>query len=243
MEEITTENRRIGSQKTEEHKTGKQKTVKQKTDEQKTAGEHKTGKIKTGDRKTGEHETGEHKTEQDNKSNEQKKTRGKTKPRHHQKQYTIMHGNIQCLRNKTGRLEVELQAKTAETICLSEHWLKEEEVASTTIEGYHVVSSFCRRKFKNGGVIIFAKEGSNCTEIKSVAKLSVEIDFECVGITWDSPYGTLAILCVYRAPSGNLTTFHEGIEQALNQVAKKNRCDGDSVNCRPKRRRDEGIHS
>jgi hypothetical protein len=136
----------------------------------------------------------------------------------------ILHGNIQCIRQKTGRLEVELQKEAPDIICLSEHWLKKEEISSISLEGYEVTTHFCREKYKNGGVIIFTKYGTKCSPISNIN--SVELEFECVGIIYEGPYGKSAVLCVYRAPSGDLKGFIEGMSWVLQQVSGKSGVSG-----------------
>ena len=75
------------------------------------------------------------------------------------KAFTIMHINIQCLRNKIHNLEVFLYRWKPMVICICEHWLKSDEINLYIPDGYIFVNSYCRTEFKNGGTCIFIKVG------------------------------------------------------------------------------------
>nr|CAH7768692.1 unnamed protein product [Callosobruchus chinensis] len=59
---------------------------------------------------------------------------------------------MQCLRNKTEVVEIELAKYKVDIFCVSEHWLNEDQVQACTIQGYQLASMYYRSSCKNGGV-------------------------------------------------------------------------------------------
>jgi hypothetical protein len=131
---------------------------------------------------------------------------------------TILYGNIQCLRNKTGMIEAEIVNNLPDFICLTEHWLTEAEVDSTTIDGYNIASYFCRVSHKNGGVVIFSRKGIEVKEVKKHRAWISEIDFEVAVIEYKGIKGSFMLMCVYRSPRGNYDAFLDGMAQVLQQL-------------------------
>jgi hypothetical protein len=52
---------------------------------------------------------------------------------------------------KTELFTVFLQSTTPDTLAISEHGLKEEEITQCALEGYTVASHFCRKEYKGEG--------------------------------------------------------------------------------------------
>lgn len=132
----------------------------------------------------------------------------------------VMHGNVQCLRNKVGRLEIALQSSSPDILCLSEHWLKSSELNSTTIEGYKLVNAYCRVSSKNGGVIIYAKLGTVTSPFHNISKISIEKHFEYTAIEYECSVGKIIIVCIYRSPCGNFNLLINGLTELLHQLSK-----------------------
>lgn len=134
----------------------------------------------------------------------------------------ILHQNIQCLRNKT--LDLELYINTMNVIpdilCLTEHWLVEDEVEFVKLQNYRMVSCFARQKSIHGGSCIFLKDDKqdfqelNCAKEKSIEG---EIEISCI----ISKIRKIIILSVYRTCLGNFSIFLNVIEDALNEINRK----------------------
>jgi hypothetical protein len=67
----------------------------------------------------------------------------------------ILYINIQSVGSKILELESFLQsAYPIEILCLNEHWLSPNDIDVLSIDNYTVASSFCRSKYKHGGVAV-----------------------------------------------------------------------------------------
>jgi bisphosphoglycerate-dependent phosphoglycerate mutase len=106
-------------------------------------------------------------------------------------------------------------------ICLSEHWLGEEEVSSTTIQGYEIGNYYCRSKRRNGGVIIYVKTGISVRPLLSVDSLSTELHAECTSILVESLTMQTTVVNVYRAPSGIIDVFYDTVTKILSVTSLK----------------------
>lgn len=74
---------------------------------------------------------------------------------------SILHQNVQSLRNKIDQLDVELNLQNISIACFTESWLKSNELNAINLNGYTLSSSYCRNVYKNGGVTIFHKNSLN----------------------------------------------------------------------------------
>lgn len=113
-----------------------------------------------------------------------------------------------------------MQELDADIILLSEHWLKEDEISIYTINGFRPVSFFCRSEFRGGGVAIFVKQSVDSFILDY--KGSKEKIFECSVITIKVNAKRLAILAVYRSPSGSISSFFEEFSEAIQYVYSYN---------------------
>lgn len=89
---------------------------------------------------------------------------------------------MQCIRNKIHELEIILNGslKHVNILCVTEHWLKEQEISYYTIQNFKLCSIFYRTNNKNGGSAIFVKENIFCKEKLHTAYLNEEKFFEHV---------------------------------------------------------------
>ena len=102
-------------------------------------------------------------------------------------------------------------------LCVSEHWLKNEQVRSVILHNYRAVSVFCRSDFLHGGVGIYVrKDCKNAKEKRS--DIIIEKVFEVTGILYDN----LAALYVYRAQCGNIDNFCGKLEECTKKISLKN---------------------
>jgi predicted lipase len=72
----------------------------------------------------------------------------------------IFHENIRGLRNTRDELihSFEIDGINSHTLCLSEHHMVEQVLLHLTLDGYLLVSSFCRQNLQREGVCIFIKK-------------------------------------------------------------------------------------
>jgi exonuclease III len=121
---------------------------------------------------------------------------------------TLYHENVRNVTNKIDELRVTMHNNCIgpHFVCLTEHHLKEAEITNFPPQGYKLASYFCRKDHLGGGVCIYVKKdiiyqpvtlNHMCKE-KSIDICAMKLHFKSL---------TLIILCIYRAPSGNLDLF------------------------------------
>ena len=127
--------------------------------------------------------------------------------------------NVQSLKNKVDELFIVLEGLDfPDMLCITEHWLKFDEIVK--VDNYNVVSKFCRSSSPHGGTMILVNERNNNNfSFLSVNKfdyLTVEKVFEC-SVVFCSTY-RIYVMCLYRSPSGDLTTFLNNLETLLSDL-------------------------
>lgn len=120
------------------------------------------------------------------------------------------------MKNKIDALEVFLMGKNIQIFCLTEHWMKENEICQIQIQNFLLGSSFCRSTFKGGGSAVFVNLGESFKELSVISKLSIEKDFELSGIFLCNV--NVYIVCIYRSPSGDFNSFLAKMDQTLTMI-------------------------
>lgn len=134
--------------------------------------------------------------------------------------FTIVHQNMQCIRNKIEQLEAIFLENKIDIFCVTEHWLHPQEPLN--IDGYTVVSRFSRTIKGKGGVAILSKNTIDCNEVTDIQKYIIEGVFECVGTTVSlSNDINLVILTVYRIPNSNFESFIYNFNMTMDSLSKK----------------------
>mgnify|MGYP007005569871 CR=1 FL=1 len=87
-----------------------------------------------------------------------------------------MHQNVCSIRNKVEKLEVFLLSSEVKfnVLCLTEHFLCNDEVDLLRVAGYYAASSYSRQERTHGGAILLTKIGISCCERVDIVNLSVE---------------------------------------------------------------------
>lgn len=140
---------------------------------------------------------------------------------HHEstkKNLTIIHLNIQSLRNKLQELQHLIQLlNSPDIICVSEHWLIEDELPLYALQGYNMVSSYCRNK-GYGGAMIYTKPETKGITIPKINRLALDKDFEiCCSYIRET---NLLVTCCYRFPTGNIESYINLLNEALSTTKK-----------------------
>lgn len=107
-----------------------------------------------------------------------------------------------------------LHESSPDIICISEHWLKVDEIACLKVDGYILASYFCRSEYFRGGVCIFCKAFIKYKVI-NVSKFCTEKCFEMCGIEINFNNCNYIILAVYRSPLANLNDFFVNLTSVL----------------------------
>ena len=90
---------------------------------------------------------------------------------------SIYHQNIRGIKGKIDEFLMSLPAEAPHLMCLTEHHLKEYELANTHIPNYKLGANYCRRNLKQGGVCIYVCESLKFSII-NLSKHNKEQDIE-----------------------------------------------------------------
>lgn len=132
-----------------------------------------------------------------------------------------MHVNVQCIRNKTSRIEASLSNLNIAYLCVTEHWLRENECEYLSIEGFTLASAFCRKSYKHGGTLIFCKDNLKFKVSHALNILSQEKHCEITAIESQEVNLKHFIVCIYRSPTGDFKVFIEIMTKLLNYMTTK----------------------
>jgi exonuclease III len=116
---------------------------------------------------------------------------------------------------------LSLPEEATHLICLTEHHLRDYELANTHIHKYKLDANYCRKNLKQGGLCIYVCESIKFTDI-NLLKHTKEQDIEIVAIQLNIQKRKVIIICVYRAPCGNFELFVNKLEIVLNSLHKHN---------------------
>jgi hypothetical protein len=133
-----------------------------------------------------------------------------------------MHLNIQYLSNKILELDVVLSEIKPEIVCLSEHGLKSNEIVLVNINGYSLITHFCREYYKGGGVAIFANNNSKI-KVNAINSHFVEefceekvLEFCLVSLMLENV--KIFLLSLYRSPSCSVQSFLENLDKIISKL-------------------------
>jgi exonuclease III len=148
----------------------------------------------------------------------------KAMPKHNwvNQNLTIMHQNTQYLSNKIDMLTEFLQSTSPDIVAISEHGLKKDVIPLCKLEGYTLVSYFCREKYKGGGTAIYSTRNMvGCKSLNWITTKSIEKTIEVTGIEIKCDNNKLIILALYRSPCGDMYEFLNLLTVILEQTVHK----------------------
>jgi len=127
-------------------------------------------------------------------------------------QFSILHQNIQSMRNKLLELDIvlKLRVQNIDVVCLTEHWIKEDYLTTIQIDQYKLVSHFGRKNHNHGGSCIYVKKNIRTKDVNYLQGISVEKDFE-MSVSEVVTHGYI-VVCIYRSPDGNFRVFLNNLE-------------------------------
>lgn len=126
--------------------------------------------------------------------------------------------NIQSITNKIDLLRVKVQNERVDILCITEHWLAAENLQSPNIDGYDIISGYCRGSTIHGGSMILLRNELHHEKI-NLGDMAVDFSFEASAAYIKELEAIL--LCVYRAPSSNVKDFFDRMETALQYLLNK----------------------
>lgn len=128
---------------------------------------------------------------------------------------TILHINVQSVRSIVSDLEVLCREYCADVVCVNEHWLLSEELNMLNVEGYRVMSGFCRSRKLHGGVCILVRASLNCDPV-DVSYCAVESHCEVAGI-FMADYD-MFVFTMYRTPDSSYEESVSNLSLLLNKI-------------------------
>lgn len=137
---------------------------------------------------------------------------------------TVLHQNMQSLPDKTLEFEVFLDTlkDVPDVLCITEHWMRSNEIHSVKINKYVMASCWCRSEKTRGGSCIYVGEslGHKYTEIDTVRDLSIEGHIECSAVELDDK--DTIVICVYRPCTSNqMDLFFTQFISVINVLKRK----------------------
>lgn len=132
---------------------------------------------------------------------------------------SILHQNIQSLRNKISDLEVFIHnlKQLPQVICLTEHWFPGDTILSANLPNYRV-ASYSSRQTPHGGSCIYVSAETDFIDMDELKKFTAEGHCElCASI---SKKLKIIVISVYRPPSGDLHKFLELLALTLDHIRK-----------------------
>ena len=131
---------------------------------------------------------------------------------------TIFHHNVQGLENKLDELNaiLTMHLTNIDILCISEHWLRGDDLRAIVIPNFNLVASFSRTEIIHGGVCIFARNNIASKALDSYTCLSTEKVFECAVARFQSY--NLTVVCFYRTPDSCLSNSLKRLESMLSKL-------------------------
>jgi hypothetical protein len=99
----------------------------------------------------------------------------------------IYHQNIRSMRHKMSELLCHLSHDFPHFLCLTEHHLNCDELASFHVENYVLGSSYCRKLKNKGGACIFIHNSIKFTPL-DIENYCLDQDFEACAIRLNSKH-------------------------------------------------------
>nr|CAH7732177.1 unnamed protein product [Callosobruchus chinensis]CAH7762423.1 unnamed protein product [Callosobruchus chinensis] len=137
------------------------------------------------------------------------------------KSLSVLHLNIQSLKNKVDHLNTHLVDSPFDIVCLSEHWLSSNNLSNINIYNYKLVTSFCRPEGKHGGVAIFSR--------KNIELKPVDLDdfchmFHAEFCAAEISNRNCSLLTIYRSPnSDDVELFFDCLTSVIERLLSKHK--------------------
>lgn len=104
-------------------------------------------------------------------------------------------------------------------LCVTEHWLKEDDFEYYNLKDFSPISKFCRKNKKHGGSCIFVKSSLKAKSYTKFESICMEDHFEASMVELD--HLKTIVICIYRTPNSNILVFIEILDNVLNELTKK----------------------
>jgi hypothetical protein len=102
-----------------------------------------------------------------------------------------------------------------DVICLGEHWCKQEEITAINLEGYKLVSYYCRNGTVRGGSAIYVRDGLQVDVNSKFNFLAEDSIFEVCAADLLVNGTLFCVVSLYRTPSSSDTGFLHRLQELL----------------------------
>lgn len=127
-----------------------------------------------------------------------------------------MHINIQCLTNKLHALEILSEKENIDIVCISEHWLTEENKDIYKLNNFDCTSIYIRKNYIHGGVGVFVRKHILSSSISDIEAFSTDKHCELAAVNLVKQ--NIVIMSIYRSPEGDIRKFIDILNDALNWI-------------------------
>jgi exonuclease III len=112
-----------------------------------------------------------------------------------------------------------VEALESDVLCITEHWLDENEVGYHNFDNYSLISKFCRKNKLHGGSCIYIKTNLEVKPYNLFESLNQEEHFEA-SIIERTEFNTI-IICIYRTPNSNINIFIDNMDTVISNLTNK----------------------
>lgn len=134
-----------------------------------------------------------------------------------------MHQNIERLVTRIEPLQIILHEIDPTILILTEHDVKENEIATLKIDGYIIDAYYCRKSSNKGGVMILSKVGVECRQlvVPAINSLCEDKQIEFCLTLYIFQSIQIVIVGIYRSPSSNVFEFLVRLNLLVLRISRK----------------------
>jgi hypothetical protein len=130
----------------------------------------------------------------------------------------VLHHNIQSLNNKIQELVLFLHAteNMVDVLCLTEHWISEDQIKLINLDQYRLISKFCRYNRRGGGSCMFVRDMLRMRQVHYLSGIAQEKTSELSAVELLDIKGV--IVCIYRSPESDIDEFLGELETVIRRI-------------------------
>jgi len=133
--------------------------------------------------------------------------------------FEILHQNVHGLSHKIDEFLISLLPKYTQILCLTEHHLRNEEIANVNLDQYTLGDQFFRQTYKQGGVCIYVSNDIHFSTI-NLEQHNIEKGLEICTLKMRILSCSFIIICIYRSPLKNFDYLLNQLESILKKIYK-----------------------
>jgi hypothetical protein len=135
---------------------------------------------------------------------------------------SFLHYNVEGLGNKIDLFQMYVLEMAPHVVVATEHQKTTSNIHLYGIDGYNMLSNYCRVNHKGGGVAIYVSKAiTNVSEVQWCKKFCVDLDFEIAMVKIKVGEFVVFVIGLYRSPSGNFKIYCTNFQTVLTRLMKK----------------------